>query len=73
MLYRSEEVKVVGYMTIAKFSEETGLSRTRVYVALGAGDLKAVKLGKRVLIDIAHAAKWLASQPPAEIRVKAAA
>jgi hypothetical protein len=43
------------------------MRRTATYEALGRGDLRAVKLNNRTLIDVEHGLAWLASLPAAEI------
>jgi hypothetical protein len=43
------------------------MGRSSVYEALGRGDLKAIKLGVRTLIDVEAGLAWLASMPAAEI------
>jgi hypothetical protein len=43
------------------------MGRSSTYEALGRGDLKAIKLGVRTLIDVEHGLAWLASMPAAEI------
>jgi hypothetical protein len=43
------------------------MGRSSVYEALGPGDLKAIKLGVRTLIDVEAGLAWLASMPAAEI------
>lgn len=45
----------------------TGMSRSVTYEALGRGDLRAIKLGTRTLIDVEAGLAWLASMPAAEI------
>ena len=45
----------------------SGMGRSSVYEALGRGDLKAIKLGVRTLIDVEAGLGWLASMPAAEI------
>jgi hypothetical protein len=45
----------------------SGMGRSSVYEALGRGDLKAIKLGTRTLIDVEAGLAWLASMPPAVI------
>jgi hypothetical protein len=45
----------------------SGMGRSSVYEALGRGDLKAIKLGTRTLIDVEAGLAWLASMPPAAI------
>jgi hypothetical protein len=44
------------------------MSRTATYNALGRGDLEAVKLGGRTLLDVEVGLAWLRSLPPAQIR-----
>ena len=51
----------------------SGLNRTATYTALGRGDLKAVKVGKRTLIDVDAGLAWLRSQPAAKIAAPKAA
>jgi len=43
------------------------MSRSGTYLAIGRGDLRAIKVGQRTLIDVPHGLAWLNSQPPAEI------
>lgn len=56
------------YATIDRWSEMTGLGRTKTYYLLGEGKLRAIKAGRRTLIDVAAGMAWLRSQPAAEIR-----
>jgi hypothetical protein len=51
----------------------SGMSRTASYNALGRGDLKAIKVGGRTLIDVDAGLAWLRSLPPAQIRAPKAA
>jgi hypothetical protein len=44
------------------------MSRTASYNALGRGDLKAIKVGNRTLIDVEAGLDWMRSLPPAQIR-----
>ncbi len=46
----------------------TGMRRRSTYEALGRGDLKARKVGGRLLIDIEKGLAWIDSQPAAQIR-----
>jgi hypothetical protein len=43
------------------------MSRSSTYEALGRGELRAIKLGARTLVDLEHGLAWLASMPAAEI------
>jgi len=56
------------YARIPHWMKISGVGRTATYVALAAGELKAVKLGRATLIDVRHGLTWLASLPPAEFR-----
>lgn len=54
------------FATIADWCSLTGMGRSVVYEALARGDLQAVKLGKRTLIDVDHGLAWLRSLPIAK-------
>jgi hypothetical protein len=56
------------YATLAKWTEISGVSRSATYEALGRGDLRAVKLGSRSLVDVDHGLAWLANLPVAVIK-----
>jgi hypothetical protein len=43
------------------------MRRTATYEAIGRGDLRAVKLNGRTLIDVEHGLAYLASLPEAKI------
>jgi hypothetical protein len=51
----------------------SGMSRTATYNALGRGDLRAIKVGTRTLLDVDAGLAWLRSLPPAQIRAPKAA
>jgi hypothetical protein len=51
----------------------SGMSRTATYNALGRGDLKAIKIGTRTLLDVDAGLAWLRSLPAAQIRAPKAA
>lgn len=57
----------VKYAPIPDWCAISGMSRSTTYEALGRGDLRAIKLGVRTLIDVEHGLAWLASMPAAEI------
>lgn len=46
----------------------SGLGRTKTYEMLGDGTLRAIKVGKRILIDVEHGLAVLAAMPAADIR-----
>lgn len=54
--------------TITDWCALSGMGRSATYEALGRGDLRAVKLGARTLIDVAHGLAWLDSLPAATVR-----
>ena len=56
------------YAPISGWTEISGMSRTTTYEWLGRGDLRAIKLGTRTLIDVEHGLAQLASLPQAQIR-----
>jgi hypothetical protein len=55
------------YSPISDWCALSGMSRSCTYEALGRGDLKAIKLGVRTLIDVEAGLAWLASMPAPEI------
>lgn len=56
------------YATVPDWCALSGMSRSGTYEALGRGDLRAIKLGARTLIDVQHGLGWLASLPIATVR-----
>jgi hypothetical protein len=56
------------YAPISDWCFISGMSRSTTYEALGRGDLKAIKLGVRTLIDVEAGLEWLGSLPAADIR-----
>jgi len=61
------------FTTILGWCGLSGMSRTGTYYALGRGDLKAIKVGGRTLVDVERGLDWLRSQPPVQIRATKAA
>jgi len=57
----------IKYAPLPEWFIISGMWRTATYEALGRGDLRAVKLNNRTLIDVEHGLAWLASLPAAEI------
>jgi hypothetical protein len=55
------------YCSIADWCTISGMSRSGTYEALGRGDLRAIKLGVRTLVDVEHGLACLASLPAAKI------
>lgn len=58
----------VKYGPLDTWQRMSGLGRSKTYEMLGDGTLRAVKVGKRLLIDIEHGLTALAAMPPATIR-----
>ena len=56
------------FATIATWCALTGMSRRVVYEQLGLGNLKAIKVGARTLVDVPHGLAYMRSLPPAKIR-----
>jgi hypothetical protein len=56
------------YCTIEDWIFISGMGRRVTYDALGRGDLKAVKVGKRTLINCEAGLAWMAAQPAAVIK-----
>ena len=50
----------------------SGMGRTATYLALSRGQLRAVKVGARTLIDVTQGLAWLNSLPGAVVRIAAA-
>jgi hypothetical protein len=55
------------YETIALWKIRSGMSNDGVYKALSRGDLRAVKIGRRTMVDVRHGLAWLAALPAAQI------
>ena len=54
--------------TIADAARVSGLGRTTLYEAIGAGKIEARKAGNRTLIPADSLKAYIASLPPADIR-----
>ena len=50
-------------ITIAEFTQIYCVSRAKTYQLLKAGELRAIKLGRRTLIPTEAAEKWFRSLP----------
>jgi excisionase family DNA binding protein len=50
-------------MSIARFSEDYGIGRTKVYEELNSGRLRGRKIGTRTLISEDDAEAWLQRLP----------
>ncbi len=56
------------FTSIEGWREMSGMSPRATYDAIGRGDLKAIKVGTRTLIDVEPGLAWLRSRPAAKIR-----
>jgi hypothetical protein len=56
------------FATIETWTALSGLGRSKTYYLLADGTLRAIKAGKRTLIDVEHGMAWLRAQPAAEVR-----
>lgn len=50
--------------TVRTWCALTGMGHTATYAAMGRGELPAIKLGRRTLIDIEAGLSWLRAQTP---------
>lgn len=56
------------YAPLPKWGAISGLGRSKSYELLGDGKLRAIKVGRRLLIDVEHGLEYLATMPTAVIR-----
>jgi excisionase family DNA binding protein len=54
--------------TVKEACRRTGLGRTRIYQAIGSGELRAMKCGQRTLIETDGIRRWLSSLPTVKRR-----
>jgi hypothetical protein len=52
-----------GAMSIARFSEDYAIGRTKAYEELKSGRLRGLKIGKRTIISQDDAEAWLRQLP----------
>jgi hypothetical protein len=55
------------FATIATWVALSGMAERSVYEELGRGNIKAVKVRRRVLIDVEDALRWIRSHPAPKI------
>ena len=53
---------------VPEWENISGMKRSKTYEFLGDGKLRAIKVGKRLLIDVEHGLAYLATLPVAQIR-----
>lgn len=56
------------YAPLPEWRVISGLGRSKSYELLGAGKLRGIKVGRRLLIDVEHGLEYLATMPAAHIR-----
>ncbi len=55
------------YATVPGWCAVSGMKRTTTYHEISRGNLRAIKLGARTLVDVAHGLAWLARLPLATV------
>lgn len=55
------------YATVPGWCAISGMKRTTTYHEISQGNLRAIKLGARTLVDVAHGLAWLATLPLARV------
>jgi excisionase family DNA binding protein len=63
LLPEVEERDGILVCTVKEACRRTGLGRTRIYQAIGSGELRAMKCGQRTLIEIDGIRRWISSLP----------
>jgi hypothetical protein len=53
------------YSSVQDLTQIVGLGRSSIYEMLARGQFTAIKIGKRTLVDVAAAQRFMASQPAA--------
>jgi hypothetical protein len=56
------------FAPIPRWREISGMSRSKTYEELGDGNLRGVKCGRQILIDVRHGLEHMRSLPQAQIR-----
>ena len=54
-------------LTIQEFQQVYRIARTKIYEQIESSQLKAVKIGKKTVIRVDDAEKWLAALKPVEL------
>lgn len=55
------------YATIPGWCAISGMKRSTTYHEISRGNLRAIKLGARTLLDVGHGLAWLATLPLATV------
>jgi hypothetical protein len=64
---RSASPRYPKYAPLPEWRAISGLGRSKSYELLGEGKLRAIKVGRRLLIDVEHGLEYLATMPAARI------
>lgn len=56
------------YATVPGWCAISGMKRSTTYHEISRGNLRAIKLGARTLLDVMHGLAWLDSLPLATVR-----
>jgi hypothetical protein len=59
------------FASVPVWREISGMSRSRTYEELAARNIRAVKCGRALLIDVRHGLEYVRSLPVAQIRPRA--
>ncbi len=59
------------YAQVNEWCRISGVGRTVTYQRIAAGEIRAVKVGKRTLVDVTSGLAWLDSRPAARITMPA--
>lgn len=57
------------FATMDRWKDLTGMSRRKTYDEIARGNLRAIKSGKRTLVDVQHGLAFMRSLPLAEFKV----
>ncbi len=68
MKFNTDAADSPDFELINHWCRRTDMSRSAVYNEIGNGNLPAIKVGTRTLIDVAAGLAWLRSRPRANIR-----
>lgn len=56
------------YATIRQWCAMSGMSRSQTYERLGRGELSAIRVGGRTLVDVRAGVAWLQSRPAVNVK-----
>ena len=60
------------FASVQDLTQIIGLGRSNIYEMLARGELRAIKIGKRTLVDVTAARQFMDAQPAAVFTSKAA-